>query len=148
MSKYTFKPYNPQSVALFEKERAVILEMFGHAVIEHVGSSAVIGFGGKGIIDLAVSGLTIEELSRAGYTYREEYSVAGRAFFKKNVGEVVYHLHLMECEGEIWKEMVAFRDRLRSDGKLREQYEALKKEANGDKEEYRRLKRQFLDGVL
>ena len=51
MKKYVFKPYNPKFPVLFEQEKQRIASHLKEkAPIEHVGSTAVPGLGGKGII--------------------------------------------------------------------------------------------------
>lgn len=53
MSKYVFKPYNSIFPELFEKEKERLSKyLTGEYQIEHVGSTAVQGLGGKGIIDI------------------------------------------------------------------------------------------------
>lgn len=56
MNKYVFKPYSALFPNLFAKEKARIVQHFLFpASIEHVGSTAVPGLGGKGIIDIAIA---------------------------------------------------------------------------------------------
>ncbi len=55
MKKYVFKPYGKIFPELFLKEKERISGSLGAgAVIEHVGSTAVPGLGGNGIIDIAI----------------------------------------------------------------------------------------------
>jgi GrpB-like predicted nucleotidyltransferase (UPF0157 family) len=55
MKKYVFKPYHKIFPQLFLKEKKRITGSLGmSAVIEHIGSTAVLGLGGKGIIDMAI----------------------------------------------------------------------------------------------
>lgn len=54
-NKYVFKPYNPVFSKLFETEKKRLSNyLTGLFRIEHVGSTAVPGLGGKGIIDIYI----------------------------------------------------------------------------------------------
>ena len=56
MKKYLFKPYSKIFPDLFEREKERISSHIKEdLVIEHVGSTAVPGLGGKGIIDIAIA---------------------------------------------------------------------------------------------
>ncbi len=66
MKKYIFDPYDEIFPELFAKEKKRIASYLPKALqIEHVGSTAVPGLGGKGIIDIAilVEKQDIEEIS-------------------------------------------------------------------------------------
>ena len=52
--KYEIVPYNPDWVTQFEEYKSKIRNIFKDASIEHIGSTAVPGLGGKGIIDIMV----------------------------------------------------------------------------------------------
>ena len=55
-AKYTFKPYSNHFPHLFSLEKTRIAKSIGdHIDIEHVGSTAIPGLGGKGIIDILIS---------------------------------------------------------------------------------------------
>lgn len=53
-------PYDPKWPALFEGERVLLARVFSgvEATVEHVGSTAVPGLGGKPILDILV-GVTV-----------------------------------------------------------------------------------------
>lgn len=56
MLKYVFRPYDPIFPKLFIKEKNRLKKFLGRTVlIEHVGSTAIPGLGGKGIIDIAIA---------------------------------------------------------------------------------------------
>lgn len=50
--KYKFRKYKPEYKKLFQKEKAKLKKLFPDSKIEHIGSTAVVGLGGKGIIDI------------------------------------------------------------------------------------------------
>ena len=145
--KFVFKAYNPQFPTLFihEKDRiAKHLKM--PCIIEHVGSTAVPGLGGKGIIDIAIAAdrssfsSLITEFQHLGYEYFPKYSTLDRHFFKN----LPFHLHLTYLENKEWADFLKFRDYLRAHPEARDEYADLKKraalEANHEGAKYREIK--------
>lgn len=86
MTKYVFKPYNPIWPVLFMRERERIIRQIAVPCdIEHVGSTAIFGLGGKGIIDIGVAAnkKDIDKISQwlqmdLGYVFRESGSTSER----------------------------------------------------------------------
>lgn len=63
--KYVYKSYSTIFPDLFQKEKERITSSLVNAIaIEHVGSTAIPGLGGKGIIDIAIS-VSKEEMEHA-----------------------------------------------------------------------------------
>jgi len=164
MKKYVFKPYNKKFPSLFEKEKERILHGIGkNVIVEHVGSTAVPGLGGKGIIDIAI-GAPIEEfdettknLQDLGYEFRPHFSTPDRLYFitylaDGDEGTRRYHIHLMSPECREWKEMLYFRDYLKAHPEEAKLYADLKKnaseEVNEEGEKYRALKAPFFKKIL
>jgi len=164
MKKYVFKPYNKHFPSLFEKEKERIIHVLGkHIIVEHVGSTAVPGLGGKGIIDIALGAKKdafaeiTKHLQDLGYEFRPQFSTAERLYFitflpDSDEGTRRYHLHLMSPEGREWKEMLYFRDYLKAHPEEVTIYADLKKAASEEvKEEgerYRALKAPFFKKIL
>ena len=156
MKKYVFKPYSETFPKLFEKEKKRIMAHIKQPmVIEHVGSTAVPGLGGKGIIDIAIAvpqdemQTLIKHLQTLGYEYRPTFSTPDRAYFviylpDDEEGTRRYHVHLTFPESQEWKELLGFRDYLRTHPQEAQEYADLKKkaasEADQDGETYRKLK--------
>ena len=163
MRKYVFRKYNPEYQAFFTLEKKKIAKSLDPSVkIEHVGSTAILGLGGKGILDIVVgvSKLKIAEvknkLEEAGYEFREKASYPERLFFRidypcKNRKRRI-HLHFTKFGGQDWKEMISFRDYLLKHPEAVKQYIKIKKEgvkkSLGDGEKYRRHKEKFIDNIL
>jgi GrpB-like predicted nucleotidyltransferase (UPF0157 family) len=163
MSKYTFKPYNNLFPALFinEKER-IACRLPQNVLIEHVGSTAVPGLGGKGIIDIAVavdksvmdsSKTTLQEL---GYEFRPSFSTPDRFYFIIYLPDPEedrrrYHIHLTYPESKEWAELIGFRDYLLSNPETIKEYTELKKraalEADQDGEKYRKIKAPIFEKI-
>lgn len=164
MKKYVYKSYDPLFIELFQKEKERISAQSPHILaIEHVGSTAVPGLGGKGIIDIAIGvekssiDAVSEELVRLGYEFRANGSTEDRFFFRIDLAdpkETVrrYHVHLTVHQSSIWKELVGFRDYLISHPSELQQYAEMKKSAassaNGDGEAYRKLKDPFIAKII
>lgn len=164
MKKYVYKPYDPFFVELFQNEKKRILAHIPHIpAIEHVGSTAVPGLGGKGIIDIAIGvekdaiEAVSKKLIRLGYEFRANGSTEERLFFRIDLPDLKesvrrYHLHLTAHHSLIWKELVGFRDYLVAHPAKMQQYAAMKQSAassaNDDGEAYRKLKDPFIQKAL
>ena len=156
MKKYVFRPYSEIFPKLFAAEKIRIAKSIEtDGVIEHVGSTAIPGLGGKGIIDIAIAvdkeklETVSEQLQYLGYQFRPNFSTSERLYFVIDLpdpeeGTRRYHIHLTYPESSEWKELVGFRDYLRNYPKEAEEYAELKRkaamEANQDGEKYRKLK--------
>ncbi len=137
--KYTYKKYSPKFRAWFRAERAKLVKAFPRGtVIAHVGSTAVPGLGGKGIIDIAIETPKkkakdfVGKASKLGFVYKKYPGDASRKFMDKIVRyagkERRVHLHLT-LDKNFLDSFLAVRDYLRVDKAAREEYAAVKKEA-------------------
>lgn len=150
MQKYVFNEYDKIYKKYFEEEKKKLQKLLAKARIEHVGSTAVPGLGGKGIVDILVG---VNELTTElpGYEYRENASTAERLFFRKDYNGRRVHVHLVRLNCRDWKEMIAFRDYLIQHQQAVKEYEKIKKEAvekaKGDRVTYRKYKREFIERI-
>lgn len=163
MVKYIFKPYTSEYPALFKAEKRKIEQKIPFAKsIEHVGSTAVVGLGGKGIIDIAIElevskqKQAIELLQSLGYFFEESFSTENRLFFKKHKspenGLVQnYHIHLFSLNNDEFHTMLNFRNLLNSHPEKVQEYAAIKQEAvkyaKEDGKLYRSYKEPFIDSI-
>lgn len=163
MKKYVFEPYDEIFPALFLKEKTRILSEVVHILqIEHVGSTAVPGLGGKGIIDMAIltkqndMASVSNSLQNLGYELKPFFNSPTHLYFvtqlpdqkKKNRR---YHIHLLCPENPSWIELILLRDYLISHPTARQEYAALKESAiqnNLEGEGYRQIKDPFLKKIL
>jgi GrpB-like predicted nucleotidyltransferase (UPF0157 family) len=122
--------YDPVWIAAFEKEAAILTEVFGQRVIEvhHIGSTAVPGLDAKPIIDILVvldHTDDINSFDRAmediGYRVRGECLDAtipgtpGRFYFTKETNGVrSHHVHVYAKGHWEIRDKLAFRDYLRA----------------------------------
>ncbi len=162
MKKYVFRRYNPKYKTFFSIEKAILSESLNRkCLIEHIGSTAIPGLGGKGIVDvlLGVSSRNlhqvVKKLETAGYEYREKASTPERLFFRRDYkfGKSVrrVHVHLTQAYGKDWNEMIAFRDYLQKHPDDLKKYIKIKKEgvekAQGEGDIYRQFKLSFIDNI-
>lgn len=154
-------PYNSAWPALFKAERDRLLELFPDELlaIEHIGSTAVPGLSAKPIIDIlagvdsmARANALMEPLCAANYTTSMEYnaSLVGRRWLMRWAeGRRTHHLHLMVYGSQEWNLRLAFRDKLRADAELAQQYESRKRqwaaEFRLDREAYTAAKGEFIN---
>lgn len=153
--------YNPQWPTQFEQEKALLEQTVGDKfiVIEHIGSTSVLGLGAKPIIDImaAVKQLVDAEfcvklLGKIGYTYVPEFNVyiPERRFFYKGKPRS-HNLHVVEPKSEFWKRHLVFRDALRSHPEIRESYYHLKvklaQQYRFDRDAYTDAKTEFIRAV-
>jgi GrpB-like predicted nucleotidyltransferase (UPF0157 family) len=129
------------------------------APVEHVGSTAVPGLAAKPVVDMVagVRGLAesrpcIDLLSADGWlwaAYREDVE---HWFCRPSPEHRTHHLHVVEHRGPLWRDMLDFRDALRTDDDLRDQYAALKIDLatrhRDDREAYTEAKSGFVQAAL
>jgi GrpB-like predicted nucleotidyltransferase (UPF0157 family) len=155
-------PYDPEWPAQFEQERAALVTAIGPWTtggIHHIGSTAVPGLGAKPIIDIlaGVRGLEesrecIEPLARLDYMYAPFLPDEMHWFCKPHPSRRTHHLHLIPADSRRYLDELAFRDRLRADPEVAEEYAALKRALairfEQDREAYTDAKSEFIHRVL
>ena len=137
-------------------------KVFPNVRIEHVGSTSVLGLGGKKIIDIAIRppeskvSQFIKVLEKLGYKFTKEHPKnSKRIFIKKTIKyagkERQIHVHLV-LNKKYWDSFIVFRDYLRKHDKERDAYAKIKKEgakiARGDAERYKKYKKAFLEKIM
>ena len=157
-------PYDPHWPASFQAEAALLITALGFPpfTIEHVGSTAIPGLGGKPVLDLMLGGPSMSAIDarrlaieRLGYEYQPHHEavIPDRRFFVKCVGDHrAFHLHAVQAGSAFWVEHIAFRDRLRSDPELAAAYHGVKADLaarhRNDREAYTSGKSAFISTVL
>jgi len=138
------------------------LSPFGVSEIEHVGSTSIPNLPAKPIIDMMAKLKTyndlediIESLKTDNWNYvpPELDGHEWRRFFVKVKNDRrVCHLHLMLEDEERWEKQIKFRDKLREQSNLAEQYAELKRklaeENREDREAYTEAKTDFIKSIL
>jgi GrpB-like predicted nucleotidyltransferase (UPF0157 family) len=132
------------------------------AVLEHIGSTSVPGLCAKPVLDVMLGVSSLAELEQffpalgsAGFVYRPEYEtvIPDRRYFVRPEGQTArVHLHVLLLGGVLWQQHVCFRNALREEPPLREQYATLKRALAvahaGDKSAYTEAKAPFIRQVL
>jgi GrpB-like predicted nucleotidyltransferase (UPF0157 family) len=159
-----FQPYDPRCPEVAQRVIALIRARMPEASIEHVGSTAIPGCAGKGVVDLmllyppgrlaeardALDGLGFQRYDRPG-AFPEERPV--------RLGTIAHdgatfrlHVHVIAADSPEVDEQRRFRDRLRGDPALVEEYVARKRAVLaggvGDSNDYNLGKESFIQDVL
>jgi GrpB-like predicted nucleotidyltransferase (UPF0157 family) len=154
--------YNPAWPARFEEEQAALEAAVGPWVtggIHHIGSTAIPGLDAKPIIDVLVGVRDLEEsracfapLARLDYLPAPYLTDVMHWFCKPDPARRTHHLHLVPTGSKRYREELAFRDRLRVDPRVAEEYASLKHSlANrfrNDREAYTDAKKEFIQTTL
>ena len=158
------KPYDPRAVDVAREVGALIRGAFPACSVEHVGSTAVPGCDGKGIVDLLVLCSTADVprakdvLAELGFQpqsggvqhgderpMREGSVLHDGTFFR-------LHVHILPRDSEAVATFRHFRDALLADPELVKTYVAQKRAAVeggvSTREAYTRSKAPFIQGVL
>ncbi|MFM8900536.1 MAG: GrpB family protein [Burkholderiales bacterium] len=155
-------PYSAAWPALFASEVLILraaLEPWLVADMEHVGSTAVVGLSAKPIIDimapvhdLASSRAAIAAAQSVGYCHYPYKPEQMHWFCKPSPAARTHHLHLIPWGSALWQERLAFRDALRNNFSLAQQYGMLKQDLAArhplDREAYTEAKTPFITSVL
>jgi len=158
--KLKINPYNKKFKERFENERKRILKIIKNCEIHHVGSTAIPGLGGKGIIDIMIgiknweeSGKIIKKLKKLGFShiYSKE---KGIIFLSKNrtSSSNNIHIHIAKIGTKPYKELLYFRDYLRKNKREVKKYYNFKvkwlKESEGNRKKYKELKVEYINNIL
>ncbi len=160
MKKLKIFPYSSKLPKIFERQKRRISKAIGNNDIHHIGSTAVPGLGGKGIIDIMIGIKNWEEakdivkkLKKIGFGHvhpREK----GRLFLSKHHEHTPnsINIDIVIRGGRRHKELLFFRDYLRKHKKEIKKLFKLKlkwlKEARGDRKRYFELKENYVKQIL
>lgn len=137
--------YTPLWAELYREEEERIKAAIGHLIIDlqHIGSTAIPGIKAKPILDMMAGVSRLDEallcqapLEALGYDYAAHAGVSNDHVFGKGVART-HLLHVVEYGSTEWMNHLRFRDRLRNDPELAQEYERLKKELSREFSENR-----------
>lgn len=153
MSRTTeFSEYDPRWPQLFAEEARALKLTLGPAAVDivHVGSTAVPGMPGKGIIDILITVPDVQAQATyaeplAGLGYIERQVDRPDPFFTKPaVKPRIHNVHITQVGSQRARSLVAFRDLLRNDKTAFDEYAVLKRrltnESAGNMAQYSRGK--------
>jgi GrpB-like predicted nucleotidyltransferase (UPF0157 family) len=153
-------PYRSDWPLQFERHAERIRTALGERAlqIEHIGSTSVNGLAAKPIVDMLVTVVDpsdedryLPDMLTLGYELRvREPDFDEHRMFRTRARDV--HIHIFPAgSGEVQRHLL-FRDFLRSNPEVRDDYAALKRELSTrdwqDMNEYADAKSPFIDGVI
>ncbi|ESP92430.1 GrpB family protein [Pseudoalteromonas luteoviolacea] len=156
---FDYDPTWPDKFELERKRLHSVLAPWLFGSIEHVGSTAISDMIAKPIIDIMVgvkslngSRGAIEALCRHGYCYYPYKPEQMHWFCTPSPTFRTHHVHLIPYRNALWFERLNFRDKLRGNQELADQYAQLKlslvQKKRDDREAYTREKWLFIQNVL
>jgi GrpB-like predicted nucleotidyltransferase (UPF0157 family) len=156
--------YDPAAPAAAARVIALIEAAAPWVKAEHIGSTAIPGCAGKGIVDLVVlyARGKLEETRKAIDGLGFQHQSAGHEFPEERpmrVGGIGYegkiyrlHVHIVAADSVEAKALYRFRDVLRTDPKLRDAYQAKKRailqSGTSDPAGYTYAKGEFINAVI
>jgi GrpB-like predicted nucleotidyltransferase (UPF0157 family) len=154
--------YDPGWPARFAAEQALlepVLRPWLAGPIEHIGSTAMPGMPAKPVIDIMAPVRSIESsrpaipaVAQLNYVYFPYRAEIMHWFCKPSAAFRTHHLHLVPLGSQRWTDCLAFRDAIRSNVELANEYSALKRrlatEFKFDREAYTEGKSPFVHRVL
>lgn len=160
-----YDPGWPARAARYADELRPVLGRWLLGPIEHVGSTSVPGLAAKPVIDLMAQatnpGVVVRQAGAAlaeldwRYVPPELDARPFRRFFAKVSADGQHrlaHLHLMFPGAARWDQQLQFRDALRADAALRDEYASIKgrlaRACPGDRERYTDEKAVFVTRTL
>ncbi len=156
--------YSDEWPQLFAEEAHLLRGVFAPDIvdIEHIGSTSVPGMGAKPIVDILLGADSllhierrIDRLKALGYRHVPDFESQlpqRRYFSKPEAGDGRFHVHAVARGDPFWREQIAFRDALRSDRRVFDEYLALKhrlaERHRDDRAAYTDAKAPFIRRVL
>jgi GrpB-like predicted nucleotidyltransferase (UPF0157 family) len=149
--------YDPGWPALYETERERLAPLLEALEIHHIGSTAVPGLLAKPIIDIVALVRDLDApmsaLIDSGYQYARSFNATlthRRFLCYPTASHRTHHLHMVDDRPELERRL-RFRDRLRADPALANEYVALKRALAArypeDREAYTEAKAPFIERV-
>lgn len=154
--------YNPNWPVQFLIERDILQTVLSKWLvgdIEHIGSTAVPGLAAKPVIDIMAPVASLEgswgaikAAESVGYCFYP-YKPDEMYWFCKPSPELrTHHLHIVPLGSQTWVERLAFRDALRQNPELAQEYDALKRrlaqDFANDREAYTDAKAPFIRNAI
>lgn len=135
------KKYDPKFPDIFQKEKKRLTKILAatraNFEIEHIGSTAIPGLDGKGVIDIMIvlddfsqKDSVLSALIDSGLYHKETAGSEGRIFLSDrplSSDKVRFHYHIVSKDSKDHKEPIFFRDELIKDPTKAKEYLKLKK---------------------
>jgi len=166
-NKVVLKKQDPSSKLYFSSERKYLLVKLDKKLIFdilHIGSTAIPGMKGKGIIDIYLIAKNkgdvpklLEQIDSNTNYIRPKVGGSKERIFQRRERKikgkkVIFHLHVSWRNANEWKDDILFLKYLLKHPEAAKRYEELKyiwaKRANYIKEKYRKSKHRFVNPIL
>lgn len=157
-------PYDRKAPEIFDEIKQFICNIIPYPIeVEHIGSTAIPGLGGKGIIDTLIitkkqyMRKIVEILENKGYKYNSQAGTPPERLFisglyKYKEKELHVHFHITFFGSSEHKDKLLFRNYLRQHPDEAKRYYENKKrwsiEAGSDRSKYTELKTSYINEVL
>ena len=145
---------------LFVKEKDILKNIFNNDnyIIEHVGSTSIKGLLAKPIIDIAIGVDSFESFNKylpeleIHYTIKHNVDKEEILLIKENESKTECLIHVLNSNGERFKNMILFRNILNSNNKVLKEYEQLKielaKKYHDNRQKYTKAKNEFIQRII
>ena len=160
MPQIKLLPYSHNFIKHFENEKQKIEFVISEAKVYHIGSTAVEGLGGKGIIDILVAiddwnkkEVAVKKLKKIGFLHI--HSEEGERIFlsrNKSAKPKNIQIHLVKTNNQAYIDLLLFRDYLRENKDEANEYMKFKQEsikmAKNDRIVYGNFKNKYIVSIL
>lgn len=145
---------------LFESEKECLIKLINqeNILIEHVGSTSVEGLLAKPIVDIAVGMNNYRDVLKYFDILKERYTIKINdeydeiLLIKEKGLETFFLIHILNKNDNRFKDMLKFRDILKNNNDILNQYEQLKIHLSNiyanDRKMYTKSKNDFIQKVL
>ena len=153
--------HDPDWAQLFEEEKSKLRSVLPPEAldIQHIGSTAIAGLQAKPIIDIAIAAQhhTLADewqdaMASLGYDYPGDIGLPEHRIYGRDRDVRRFLVHVVDANGIQWRRYISFRDQLRANLELAEEYEALKLSAAAKyptgRSSYSNAKSSFIERVL
>jgi len=159
IEKYKFRKYDSKYKVFYQREKAKLKKILPRNIdMEHIGSTAIPGLGGKGIIDILIGINKKDILKIKKILQKNKYSFPVGGDKNRLYAEKDYkyrgqtrrvHLQIVSKSSKEWINPIKIREHLKKDKNKAKKYIKLKKKAmkisKGEGKIYRAYKKPFLD---
>ena len=157
---FKYKTYSNKYARLFEEMKRKILHLSTNKLeIEHIGSTAVKGLGGKGVIDISIgirkwkdADEIVKILKKIGF--KHFHDIENNSLFvssRMQCKEGYFHIHISRINTKRYNNTLVFRDFLRKYPQEAKKYAKIKKEifekCVGERQLYKKLKGKYFDEI-
>ena len=153
------RAHNAWNSAYLDERSRIVTAIGPHLLdIQHGGSTSIPNVPAKPILDILIgvrdfdtAKVCVEPIVAIGYLYRGEYGIPRRHYFVKGEPRT-HHLHMLETSSHDWRVTLQFRDLLRANPLLADEYarekERLARLHSNDRDAYQKAKDHVVEKIL